>query len=85
MPPDTHPRIKTALELQQVILYRLESLDRNVGRLVTQDQHHALERRVDALERDDEERERWMKQLTVSVIGAAIAGAISLIIALYIA
>ena len=77
MPPDTDP------PLRQVILYRLDNLDRNVGRLVTQDQLSSLERRVDRLEHDDEERERWMRQLTVSVIVASLSAVGSLIIAIY--
>lgn len=90
MPPDTGPpgplgpQIRPALEMQQVILYRLDALDRNVARLVTLEQLHVVERRIDHLERDDEERERWMKQLTVSVIAAVVTGLISLMIALYI-
>ena len=88
MPPDTDPPLKPAirpaLEMQQVILYRLDALDRNVARLVTLEQLHSVERRVDNIERDGEERERWMKQLTVSVIAAVITGLISMMIALYI-
>lgn len=78
MPPDTDP------QLRQVILYRLDSLDRNVGRLVTTDQFQALERRVSNTEEDIEERDRWMRQLTVSVFIAVLSGLISLMIALYI-
>lgn len=76
--PDTDP------QLRQVILYRLDNLDRNVRQLVTQDQLSLLARRLDRLERDDEERERWMRQITISVILAAVSAATSLMIALWV-
>lgn len=75
--PDTDPQLK------QVILYRLDSLDRNVSRLVTTDQHNALERRVSNLETEDAERDRWIRQLTLAAIVAALSGVISLTIAIY--
>ena len=83
MSPDTGPRIKPALELQQVILYRLDNLDKNVGQLVTTEQLGSLERRVSTLEAEDAERERWIRQLTLASIVAAISGVISLTIAIY--
>ena len=76
--PDTDPQLK------QVILYRLDNLDRNVGRLVTTDQFYALERRVSNAEEDIEERDRWMRQLTASVFIALLSGLISLAIAVYV-
>lgn len=70
-PPDTDPQLK------QVILYRLDSLDRNVGRLVSLDRHAALEDRVVRLEQVHKDDERWKNNLMagflISFAGAAFA------------
>lgn len=75
--PDTDPQLK------QVILYRLDNLDRNVGRLVTLEQLNSLERRVSNLEAEESERDRWIRQLTLAAIVAGISGIITLTIAIY--
>ena len=65
-----------------VVLWRLDTLDRNVSRLVSADSHAALERRVDRLEREDELDEAWRRNLTAGVILAALSAGGSLLITL---
>lgn len=81
MPPDTDP--DTDPQLRQVILYRLDSLDRNVGQCVTTEQLAPLEQRVSNLEAEESIRGRWIRQLTLAAIVAGISGIITLTIAVY--
>lgn len=63
-----------------VILYRLDSLDRNLARLTSVETHAALEGRVRRLEQDDEARDAWGRQITAGVILAALSSASVLIV-----
>lgn len=60
-----------------VLLWRLDSLDRNVSRLVSLERHAALEDRVGRLEQLHKDDERWKSNLMagflISFAGAVLA------------
>lgn len=74
--PDSDP------QLRQVILYRLDSLDRNVSRLVTNDAHTALVERVARLEAEEVRRDAQEKQVQLAVIVAVISAVGSVLLTL---
>lgn len=65
-----------------VVLWRLDSLDRNVARLVSTEAHSALADRVTRLESADHAREAWGRQVAAGVLLAAVSAAASLVLTL---
>lgn len=76
MPPhDERPRDSSL----GIVLWRLDSLDRNVSRLVTLDKHDALSRRVDALEEENRETDKWRNNLVAGIVVAFSGSAFAVI------